>query len=374
MEPVKILFIIGTRPEAIKLAPLIHYFRSKNNFVTRVCNTAQHRDMPDEVFTFFSIDIDYDLDIMSPDQTLTEVVSKTLSRIEKVLAEYSPQLVFVQGDTTTAFAGALAAFYQKIKIAHVEAGLRSNDKFSPYPEEVNRKFISEIADYHFAPTQKSLETLMNEGITKNCWNVGNTVIDALLWGQEMIEQGGNDIASSFNFLNPSLRQVLLTCHRRESFGEPLKEICRVIKKMIEKYNDIEIVYPVHPNPNIKVVVEKELKGVSRVHLIEPLSYSKLIYLLQRSYLIMTDSGGIQEEAPAFGKPVVVLRNVTERMEGIEAGNAVLGGTSFDSIWPVVTRILDNGDDYENMSHASNPYGDGTSSKKIFDIIQRSIQE
>ena len=365
----KVLFILGTRPEAIKLAPLINYFKSAdNNFEIKVCNTAQHREMLDEVLNFFSIIPDYDLNVMLPGQSLAEVLSKTLQGIDKILAAFIPQIVFVQGDTTTAFAGAMAAFYRKIKIAHIEAGLRSFDKFSPYPEEINRVFISKIADYHFAPTETALQALHNEGIKKNCWNVGNTVIDALLLGQKLIEQNAAAIAAEFTFLNPSLKQVLITCHRRENFGDPFKDICKVIKKLVAEYDDIEIIYPVHPNPNVKEIAEQELKGTERVYLVKPLSYAHLIYLLKQSYLILTDSGGIQEEAPAFGKPVVVLRNVTERMEGIVAGNAVLGGNRFDSIWPQVSRILNDKAVYNRMAQSGNPYGDGASSEKIYALI------
>jgi UDP-N-acetylglucosamine 2-epimerase (non-hydrolysing) len=365
----KVLFVLGTRPEAIKLAPLINYFKLKASFDIKVCNTAQHREMLDEVFNFFSIDPDYDLNIMTHAQSLPEVLSKSLTGIGKVLEEYQPDIVFVQGDTTTAFSGALAAFYKKIKVAHVEAGLRSGDKFSPFPEEINRVFISKITDYHFAPTKTAYDQLQKEGINKNVWNVGNTVIDALLQGCDIIKTKEVNFKNHFSFLDKDKRTILLTCHRRENFGRPLKEICAIVKKIIDTYKDVQVVYPVHPNPNVKQVVYEELSSLERVHLIEPLSYPYLIYLMQTAYLIITDSGGIQEEAPSLGKPVVVIRETTERMEGVQAGTAILGGNNYASIWKAVTGIMDDPNVYNAMSGAVNPYGDGKTAERIYSIIE-----
>jgi UDP-N-acetylglucosamine 2-epimerase (non-hydrolysing) len=364
----KVLFVLGTRPEAIKLAPLINYFRSKAVFDIKVCNTAQHREMLDEVLDFFSINAEYDLNIMTHAQSLSEVLSKSLTGINKVLEEYQPDIIFVQGDTTAAFSGALAAFYKKIKVAHVEAGLRSGDKFSPFPEEINRVFISKITDYHFAPTKTAYEQLQKEGVNKNIWNVGNTVIDALLQGIDIIKAKETNFKDHFSFLDNGKRTILLTCHRRENFGQPLKDICDVVKKIIDTYKDIQVVYPVHPNPNIRQVVYEELASVERVLLIDPLSYPYLIYLMQTAYLIITDSGGIQEEAPSLRKPVIVIREYTERMEGVNAGTAIMGGNNYVSIWKAVSGIIDYPKVYDAMSKALNPYGDGKTAERIYSII------
>jgi len=364
----KLLFVLGTRPEAIKLAPLINYFRSRATFDIKVCNTAQHREMLDEVLTLFSIIPDYDLNVMTHAQSLSGVLSKCLEGISDVMEKYQPDIVFVQGDTTTAFAGAMAAFYKKIKIAHVEAGLRSGDKFSPFPEEINRVFISKIADYHFAPTDAAYGQLLSEGVTKNVWNVGNTVIDALLEAVAIIKINEANFKAHFSFLDITKRTILLTSHRRENFGQPLKDICAVVKDLIHTYKDVQVVYPVHPNPNIKEVIYKELSSIENVHLIEPLSYPYLIYLMKISYLIITDSGGIQEEAPSLGKPVVVIRESTERMEGINAGTAVMGGNTYASVWKAVAGIMDDQKIYNAMSLAVNPYGDGKAAQKIYAAI------
>lgn len=366
---IKILFVLGTRPEAIKLAPLIKFFKEKDAVIeSKVCITAQHREMLDEVFDFFSIKPEYDLNVMTPGQSLAGVTGKCITGIDEVLNDYQPDIVFVQGDTTTAFSAALAAFYRKIKIAHVEAGLRSGNRYSPFPEEINRVFVSKITDFHFAPTNQALLNLQNEGIVEGVWNVGNTVIDALLEGDKILKENSSEIADYFTFLSPDKKVILLTSHRRENFGEPLLDICKVVKRIVEKYNDVEIVYPVHPNPNVKKIVEIELGGLERIHLISPLSYPYLLYLMQRSYLILTDSGGIQEEAPSLGKPIVVLRDVTERMEGVEAGTALMGGNAFESIWHAIIKIMDSKEVYDSMSNAVNPYGDGKTSERIFNII------
>lgn len=363
-----ILFVLGTRPEAIKLAPLILAAKKRERLRVGICITAQHREMLDEVLSFFGIQPDFDLNVMTQAQGLTDVVGKILTKLQPVYQEFKPDVVVVQGDTNTAFAGALAAFYQGIRVAHVEAGLRSFDIKSPFPEEANRVFISKIADFHFAPTEVALQQLQHEGIQKQAWNVGNTVIDALLYARDLLLKQEEVVRPFFHFLDPNHRIVLLTSHRRENFGEPLRDICRVVQSLVSQYADVQVVYPVHPNPNVREIVFAELSGLERVHLIDPLSYPHLVYLMQRSHLILTDSGGIQEEAPSLGKPIIVLREVTERMEGVHAGTAVLAGTSYSNIWRELCRLLDDPTHYLSMANAVNPYGDGHSSERILDCL------
>lgn len=366
----KILFIYGTRPEAIKMAPLIRELKQyPDHFDIQVCLTAQHRQMLDQVNKFFEIEGNYDLDLMRPDQTLSDLTARCLTSLDPILAKLKPDLVFVQGDTTTVMTGALAAYYKKIPVAHLEAGLRSGDKYSPYPEEMNRKIAGQIADYHFAPTLGAVDNLKKDGITKNVFMVGNTVIDALKLGLSLIKERGEDeYERFFSFLDLSKRIVLVTGHRRESFGDGFENICGAIRELAEEYQDIEIVYPVHMNPNVREPVNRLLGGRANIHLIEPLDYPYLIWLMEKSYFVLTDSGGIQEEAPAFGKPVLVMRDVTERMEGVEAGTALLVGTNKQAIFSISTRILSDVAFYEKMHKAVNPYGNGNSSKKIADIL------
>ena len=368
----KILFIFGTRPEAIKLAPLIFEFKKQpSKFEVKVCITSQHKEMLQQVINFFDIKIDYDLHIMEPNQTLFKITSKIIERIENVLNKFNPDFIFVQGDASSAFLGALAGFYKKIKIAHVEAGLRSYDKYSPFPEEVNRVLISHIADYHFAPTKLAKENLNKEWIKKNVWVVGNTVIDALFLTLKIIKKEEKKYEKFFNFLDFSKKIILVTSHRRESFGEPFKEICLAIKSLAEEFKDeIDIVYPLHLNPNVRKPVFEILKDQKNVNLIEPLSYSYLVWLLNKSYFVLTDSGGIQEEAPSLGKPVLVMRNVTERIEGIKAGTAKLVGTKKESIFKNAEKLLINKDLYQKMAKTKNPYGDGKSSERIVEIIRK----
>jgi UDP-N-acetylglucosamine 2-epimerase (non-hydrolysing) len=364
----KILFIFGTRPEAIKMAPLIKAFQNNSLFRVKVCVTAQHRSMLDQVLEFFEITPDYDLNLMQPNQSLFDITAIGLKSLEKVLDEFSADLIFVQGDTTSAFIGALAGFYRKIKVAHIEAGLRSDNKYSPFPEEINRKLAGHIADFHFAPTDKAVHNLKNEGITENVWQVGNTVIDALFFGLNLIEkEDQNKYLDCFAGIDFNKRIILVTGHRRESFGEPFENICNALKEIANKYSDVEIVYPVHLNPNIRKIVNKLLVNISNIHLIEPLSYPYLIWLMSKSYLIMTDSGGIQEEGPSLAKPVLVLREVTERKEGITAGTAKLVGTDKNKIIQEAIALLDKSDEYEKMAKAVNPYGDGTTSQQILNI-------
>jgi UDP-N-acetylglucosamine 2-epimerase (non-hydrolysing) len=362
----KILFIYGTRPEAIKMAPLIKEFeKHPETFKVEVCLTGQHREMLDQVNSFFGIRGDYDLNLMSPNQTLFDVTERCLKGLESVLDRSNPDLVFVQGDTTTVMAGAIAAYYKKIPVAHLEAGLRSGDNYSPFPEEINRKIASQIAEYHFAPTKGAAENLGREGITKNVHVVGNTVIDALQLGLALIkERGEEEYERFFAFICPANRIILVTGHRRESFGGGFEGICAAIKEIARVFTDVQIVYPVHLNPNVREPVNRILGGLKNVHLIEPLGYPYLIWLMSKCYLVLTDSGGIQEEAPALGKPVLVMREVTERMEGVQAGTARLVGTSRDVIVACTTKLLLDTAEYEEMAKAINPYGDGKTSERI----------
>jgi len=364
----KVLFIYGTRPEAIKMAPLVKQLQ-EDEFDVHVCVTGQHREMLDQVLTFFEIAPEFDLNLMKPNQTLFDVTADGLKKIESVLEKTEPDLVIVQGDTTTAFVGALAAFYKKIKIAHLEAGLRSQNKYSPYPEEVNRLLISNIADYHFAPTSTALENLQNEKKCLNAWNVGNTVVDALLLGLKLLKARGVSFEKEFPFIDFSKRIVLITSHRRESFGEPFENICKALLDIAGIFDDIQIVYPVHPNPNISKPAKAYLSNNPKIHLIEPLDYQRLIWLMDKSYLILTDSGGIQEEAPTLKKPVLVLRDVTERMEGVLAGTAKLVGTNRMLIVSETSNLLNDPVEYNKMASSTNPYGTGDTSKKISELLK-----
>lgn len=368
----KILFVFGTRPEAIKMAPIIHEAKKhEDKLDVKVCLTGQHREMLQQVMHFFQLKEDYNLDLMKPDQTLFDITADTLRSLEKVLNDFHPDLVMVQGDTTTAFSAALAGFYKKIKIAHIEAGLRSFDNYSPFPEEVNRKMVGVVTDFHFAPTSKAKQNLEKENIHKNIFVVGNTVIDALLWGVEKVrtDAGYN---SFFNYLNLEKRIVLITAHRRESFGKPFENICNAIATLATNYPDVQFVYPVHLNPNVQKIVNEKLSGFKNIFLIAPLSYPNLIWLMDKSYFVITDSGGIQEEAPTLGKPVLVMREVTEREEGISAGTALLTGTSKERIIEESTKLLEDAKAYVKMSQAVNPYGTGDSAKKIVDILLNNL--
>ena len=368
----KILFIFGTRPEAIKLAPLIKQFSGDDKFDVKVCITAQHREMLDQVLDFFHMKVDFDLNLMRPNQSLFDITALSLRGLGKVLDFTKPDLIFVQGDTTTAFVGALAGFYKKIKVGHVEAGLRSFNKFSPYPEEMNRLLITQLSDYHFAPTKKAADNLLKENKT-NVWITGNTVIDALFLGLKLIKEMGEEkYYKDFDFLDFSKKIILVTSHRRENFGKPLKNICTALKELAQSFKDIEIVYPVHLNPNVQNTVFEILNNCERIHLLSPLTYSQLIWLMSKSYLILTDSGGIQEEAPSLGKPVLVMRRETERPEGLEAGTAYLVGTSKEKILTKVSELLLNKESYLEMAKAVDPYGDGKASQRIVEIIRKEM--
>lgn len=368
----KILFIFGTRPEAIKMAPLIKELTSrKEKFDVKVCVTGQHKEMLYQVLDFFAIRPDYDLEVMKQDQTLFGVTAAIFSKLEPILDEVKPDVMLVQGDTTSVLVGAIGAFYKQIKVGHLEAGLRSGDMYSPFPEEMNRVLTSRITDYHFAPTSRAEKVLFEEGVkNEKVFNVGNTVIDALLLGVDLVKNDNSKYADYFKDIDFSKRVVLVTGHRRESIGEGFYNMFNAVKRIAEDYKDVEIVYPVHLNPNVRKPVNEILSGIDNVHLIDPLDYPYLIWLMEKSYLVLTDSGGIQEEAPTLGKPVLVMREVTERQEGVEAGTAKLVGTSEDVIYSETKQLLDSKDEYGKMANAINPYGDGTTSRQIADILEK----
>lgn len=369
----KILFVFGTRPEAIKMAPAIKALKNESCFSVEVCVTAQHRQMLDQVLALFDITPEYDLNLMGPGQDLTDITSKALLGMRDILCQATPDLVLVHGDTTTTFVAALAAYYEKIAVAHVEAGLRTGHKYSPWPEEINRRLTATISQWHFAPTTTARDNLLREGIDSHAiYVVGNTVIDALLEVVQRIQSDSAlraDLEKRFTFLNPNKRLILVTGHRRENFGAGFENICLALKGIAQR-DDIELVYPVHLNPQVQEPVRRILADNPSIHLIEPLDYLPFVYLMQRAYLIMTDSGGIQEEAPALGKPVLVMRDTTERPEAVAAGTARLVGIDADHILSETTVLLDNHALYQTMSQAHNPYGDGQTSVKIAQILKQ----
>ncbi|MEO1927626.1 MAG: UDP-N-acetylglucosamine 2-epimerase (non-hydrolyzing) [Nautiliaceae bacterium] len=368
----KMLFVFGTRPEAIKMAPVIKKLKETNIFDVKICVTAQHREMLDEVLKIFEITPNYDLNIMKKNQDLYDITSNVLLNLKDVFDDFKPDLIMVHGDTTTTFSASLAAFYQKIDIAHIEAGLRSGNIYSPYPEEANRKMTSVLAKYHFAPTLKAKENLTKEGVSeKNIVVTGNTVIDSLLWMVEKIEKDSElkeKILKRLNFSFDS-KFILVTGHRRENFGKGFLNICEALKEIALKHKDINIVYPVHLNPNVREPVNKILKGIENIKLIEPLNYLEFVYLMSKSYLILTDSGGVQEEAPSLNKPVLVMRDTTERPEGIEAGCLKLVGTDKEKIIKEVEKLLNDKNEYDKMSKCKNPYGDGKASDRIVKFLR-----
>ena len=374
LSPIRILCIFGTRPEAIKFAPLIRELKQyPSAFQIITCVTAQHRSMLDQVMAFFELQADYDLDMMAPNQTLFDIVSRVMPGLSSVIESSNPDLIIVQGDTTTAFLGALAGYYSKVQVAHLEAGLRSGNKYAPWPEELNRVMISHLGDFHFAPTIGAMKHLNTEGITEQIHVTGNTVIDALHLALSIVEKRDYDVRNDFPGVDFTKRVILVTAHRRESFGGPFEHICAAIKEIALAYPDVQIVYPVHLNPNVREPVFRMLSELKNVFLTDPVDYPHLVWLLNNSYLVLTDSGGIQEEAPALGKPVLVLRDVTEREEGVEAGTAMLVGTNQELIVKEVKSLLTDQARYETMSNAVNPYGDGTASKKIAEIIMQHYQ-
>lgn len=367
----KILFIFGTRPEAIKMAPLVKAFLAEEEFFeTRVCITSQHKEMLAQVMRFFEVKADYDLDLMTPNQSLYTLTSKAIAGLEGVLKDFEPDLIFVQGDTTTAFVGALAGFYGQIDVGHIEAGLRSGKRYSPFPEELNRMLAGHLSTLHFAPTQRAEDNLARENVTENVHIVGNTVVDALFTGLHLIhERGDVKYAERFSFADFSKRIILVTGHRRESFGKPFQDMCNALKEIAMSAEDVEIIYPVHLNPNVQRTVKEVLGEVPGIHLIDPLDYEELIWLMNKAHLVLTDSGGIQEEAPSLGKPVLVMREVTERVEGIEAGTARLVGTDREKIVSEAMQLLTDSNAYERMAKAVNPYGDGETSKRVIEVVK-----
>ncbi len=361
------LSVFGTRPEAIKMAPVVKALEASDEIESHVCVTAQHREMLDQVLELFAIRPDHDLNAMQPGQDLTEITSVVLHGLRDVFREVEPDLVLVHGDTTTTLAGSLASYYKRIPVGHVEAGLRTGNIYSPWPEEINRKVTGTIATYHFAPTEGARQNLLSEGVRPESICVtGNTVIDALLEVVQILRSGTAavaDLPQRFSFLSPERRLILVTGHRRESFGDGFRRICAALGSLAER-DDIEIIYPVHLNPNVKGPVRAALDTHPRVHLIEPLDYLPFVYLMDRAHLILTDSGGVQEEAPSLGKPVLVMRETTERPEAVEAGTVRLVGTDVNLIVSQVNLLLDHPAEYQSMSRAHNPYGDGLAAQRI----------
>ncbi len=366
MDRIKVLTIFGTRPEAIKMAPLVKEIeKNSDTLKSIVCVTAQHRQMLDQVLDLFRIKPDFDLDIMKNNQNLWSLTAEVLIKTKEVIEKVNPDIVLVHGDTTTSMAAALSSFYAKIPIGHVEAGLRTFDKYYPFPEEINRVFTDYLCTYYFAPTDKSCENLEKSLVNpKNVYKTGNTVIDALLY---TVKNHNEDIENLK--LNPDLKTILLTSHRRENFGEPIKNICKAVLKLVENNKNIQVVYPVHPNPNVQQPVFELLNEKERIHLIKPLEYAQFCSLMKKSHIILTDSGGVQEEAPSLGKPVLVLRNTTERPEAVQYGTVKLVGTDIEKIVNSTEELLINDIEYKKMSEAVNPYGDGHASERIVEILK-----
>lgn len=371
----KILCVFGTRPEAIKMAPLALALAADERFDAKVCVTGQHREMLDQVLKLFDIEPDFDLNIMKPRQDLTDITTAILQGMKLVFSEFKPDVVLVHGDTATTFAASLAAYYQQIPVAHVEAGLRTGNLYSPWPEEANRKLTGVLAKLHFAPTETSRGNLLREGIDpESIFVTGNTVIDALLDVVERLDQNSAlkaEAAAPFNFIASQRKLILVTGHRRENFGGGFERICQALVKVASEHPEVDIVYPVHLNPNVREPVNRLLAGISNIYLIEPLDYLPFIYLMCRSYIILTDSGGIQEEAPSLGKPVLVMRDTTERPEAVSAGTVRLVGTVTDDIAQALDHLLNDHVAYNTMTHAHNPYGDGKSCERILDALFES---
>jgi len=370
----KVLTVFGTRPEAIKMAPLVHVLSARDDIEAKVCVTAQHREMLDQVLDLFGIEPDFDLNLMRKGQSLSDLTSGILQGMGAVYDECKPDVVLVHGDTTTTLAASLAAFYRYIPVGHVEAGLRTGNIWSPWPEELNRRVTDAVSSWLFAPTEEAKHNLLSEGAAaSNVVLTGNTVIDALLQVKSRLDDDMllvERIASRYPFLDPGRRLVLVTGHRRESFGEPFRNFCEALRQLAELHDDVQLVYPVHLNPNVRAPVQEILAGQPNVYLIEPQDYLPFVFLMSRAYLIVTDSGGIQEEAPALGKPVLVTRDTTERPEAIKAGTARLVGTSTERIVWEANSLLDSRTQYDAMAQATNPYGDGHASEKIVDALVR----
>ena len=378
MHKKKIMLVFGTRPEAIKMAPLVHALKAKpDQFETIVCVTAQHRQMLDQVLKIFEIKPDIDLNLMKPSQDLSTLTANIIIEMKKVFSLHQPDIVLVHGDTTTTLATAMTGFYSSIPVGHIEAGLRTYNLNAPFPEEFNRQITSKIATWHFAPTALSKKNLLSEGIKNSTISItGNTIIDALHWTLKRIDEDKvrrinleNTLNTILNFSWQTDKYVLITAHRRENFGDGFFQICTAIKELASIYQDTHFIYPVHLNPNVDKIVNDILKGLNNVHLIKPQEYEPFVYLLKYAYLVLTDSGGIQEEAPSLGKPVLVMRDVTERPEAVEAGTVELVGSNYERIVQGVSRLLRDKNHYLSMSHAHNPYGDGLASKRIVNILR-----
>lgn len=367
---IKVMSIFGTRPEAIKMAPLVKELENRSGIESFVCVTAQHREMLDQVLETFKIKPDYDLDIMKQGQTLADVTTRALVGLEEVIKKVNPDIVLVHGDTTTTFAGALAAFYNQVAIGHVEAGLRTDNKYSPFPEEMNRQMVDRMTDMYFAPTEVSKENLLKENIdASKIYVTGNTAIDAM---STTVDESYTH--PELDWIKDGERMILLTAHRRENLGEPMRHIFKGIKRIVDEFSDVKVIYPIHMNPKVREVANEVFADSDRVKLIEPLEVFDFHNFQNKSYIILTDSGGIQEEAPSLGKPVLVLRDTTERPEGIKAGTLKLVGTDEDVIYEETKRLLTDKEEYEKMSKASNPYGDGHASKYIVDAIEKYFKK
>ena len=366
MDKLRIMSVFGTRPEAIKMCPLVKELASRPEIESLCCVTAQHRQMLDSVLEVFDLKPDWDLDIMTPRQTLSTITSKCLLGMDEAIDALKPDMILVHGDTSTTFAGALSAFYHQVPVGHVEAGLRTYDKYSPFPEEMNRKLVSAIADLYFCPTVNNRENLVKEGIANGLFITGNTVIDAL---KTTVRKDYTFTTEELNHLPYEEKKIILvTCHRRENYGEPMKHIMLALRQIAEQHEDVEMVYPVHLSPVVREAVDKYLRGAPRVHLIDPLPADEMHNLMARCYMVMTDSGGLQEEAPALGKPVLVLRRETERPEAVAAGTVKLAGVGQDDIVTMAERLICDKDAYARMAHAVNPYGDGNACRRIADAI------
>ncbi|MDK2603643.1 UDP-N-acetylglucosamine 2-epimerase (non-hydrolyzing) [Vibrio vulnificus] len=372
MSKKKVLTVFGTRPEAIKMAPLVHALAADERFEAKCCVTAQHREMLDQVLELFEITPDYDLNLMKAGQSLNDVTARILLELKPVLQEFKPDVVLVHGDTATTFAASLAAYYEQIEVGHVEAGLRTGNIYSPWPEEANRKLTGALTKYHFAPTETSQQNLLQENYSEeNIFVTGNTVIDALLMVKEKIEQDADlkaTLAAQFPYLDENKKLILVTGHRRESFGGGFERICEALAQTAKQHPEVQILYPMHLNPNVREPVNRILSSVENVLLIEPQQYLPFIYLMDRAHIILTDSGGIQEEAPSLGKPVLVMRDTTERPEAVAAGTVKLVGTDVEKIVSNLNSLLTDSEAYQAMSFAHNPYGDGKACQRILDSL------
>lgn len=379
-KQIKALAVFGTRPEAIKMAPLVRELEKHDSITCKVAVTAQHREMLDQVLELFNITPEFDLNIMKPDQTLFDITARALTGLNEILVQEQPDIVLVHGDTTTTFAASLASFYRQIKVGHVEAGLRTGNKFSPYPEEMNRKLTGALADFHFSPTGVAKANLLSEGVNPESIMVtGNTVIDALLATVRDNYTFNNPVLDGIDYLNR--RVLVVTTHRRENLGEPMRNVYNALQEIVEQYSDVEVVFPVHKNPRVRQMVDSVLGGTERIHLVDPLDYEPFVNLMNKAYLVLTDSGGLQEEAPSLGKPVLVLRDTTERPEAVDAGTVKLVGTNHAEIVNSCRKLLDSGEEYKKMANAVNPYGDGKACERIaeglkyfFGLIQDKPRE